>query len=213
MFNVSTLTNFLDKVAQNTGRVAPGLPVAMTEFGYETNPPDRFAGLPLDKQGEYLNLADLLGWVNPRVLATTQFLLRDVPPDRSHTRGSKAYWHTYQSGLFMANGTPKPAAGAYRLPVVAYPVARNPETGGVVTGVWGQLRFRPKGRPDQVTLLYKPSDGSADWAPLGAPVAVNSARNFFTAQVEVPKPGQLQVQWTGTQAPGQANSRVVAVGG
>jgi hypothetical protein len=192
--------------------VAAGLPIALTEFGYETNPPDPFAGLALDKQSDYINLADLLGWANPRVLATTQFLLRDVPPDRSHTRGGKAYWHTYQSGLFFANGVPKPAAAAYRLPFVAYPAGRNPATGAVITGVWGQLRFRPKGRPDQVTLLYKPSDGSADWAPLGPPIAVNSVRNFFTAQVEVPGPGQLQAQWQGSEAPGQANSRVVAVG-
>jgi hypothetical protein len=212
MFNLSTLTSFLDKVAQNTGRVAPNLPLALTEFGYETNPPDPFAGISLDKQSEYTNLADLLAWVNPRIIATTQFLLRDVPPDRSHTRGSKAYWHTYQSGLIMANGTPKPAASAWRLPLVAYPTGTNPQTGGILTGVWGQLRFRPKGQPDQVSLLFKPADGSADWAPLGAPITVNSVRNYFAVQVELPKPGQLQLQWKGATAPFQANSRVVTIG-
>lgn len=212
MYNLSSLTTFLDKVAANTGRVANELPLALTEFGYETNPPDPFAGIALDKQAEYLNLSDLLAWFNPRVIATTQFLLRDVPPDRSHTRGSKAYWHTYQSGLFQSNGTPKPAAAAYRLPIVAYPVAKNAATGGTTVGVWGQLRFRPKGRPDQVSVLYKPADGSADWAPLGPPIAVNDPRNFISTQVEVPAPGQLQLQWQGAQAPFQANSRVVSVG-
>jgi hypothetical protein len=212
MFNISQLTGFLDKVAANSGRIAPNLPVALTEFGYETNPPDPYAGLPLDKQADYLNLADLLGWVNPRIMATTQFLLRDAPPLTNHTKGSKAYWHTYQSGLFFANGTPKPAASAYRLPLAAFPFARDPANNQVVEFVWGQLRFRPKGAPDQVTLLYKPADGSSDWAPLGSPVMVNDSRNFFTARVDVPGPGQLQVQWQGLTAPFQANSRVVAVG-
>jgi hypothetical protein len=212
VFNLSTLTGFLDQVAQNSGRVAAGLPVALTEFGYETNPPDPYAGIAPDKQAEYLNLADLFAWLNPRVIATTQFLLRDAPPITSHTRGSKAYWHTYQSGLLLANGTPKPAAFAYRLPIVAYAAGRDPDNGQVVVGVWGQLRFRPKGAPDQVTLLYKPADGSADWAPLGAPVMVSNARNFFTARVDIPGPGQLQAQWQGLQAPMQANSRIVSVG-
>jgi hypothetical protein len=212
MFNVSALTTFLDQVAQNTGRVAAGLPVALTEFGYETNPPDPFAGIAPDKQAEYINLADLLAWLNPRVIATTQFLLRDVPPDRSHTPGGKAYWHTYQSGLLMADGTPKLAAFAYRLPLVAYPVGTNPATGGITTGIWGQLRFRPKGRPDQVSVLFKPADGSADWAPLGAPIMVNSARNYFAVQIELPKPGQIQLQWQGLEPPLQANSRVVTIG-
>ena len=212
MFNIGQLTGLLDNIAANSGRVASGLPVALTEFGYETNPPDPYAGLPLDKQSEYINLADLLAWVNPRIIATTQFLLRDAPPLSNHKKGSKAYWHTYQSGLFFSNSTPKPASFAYRLPAVAYPIARDPANNQVVEGVWGQLRFRPKGAPDQVTLLYKPADGSADWAPLGLPVMVNSPRNFFTAQVEVPGPGQLQVQWQGLASPFQANSRILSVG-
>src|SRR3954463_4805112 len=147
MFNLQALTGYLDKVAQNTGRIAANLPLALTELGYETNPPDRFAGIALDKQAEYINDADILGYYNPRVIANTQFLLRDVPPDRSHTPGGKAYWHTYESGLFQANGTPKPAAAASRLPFVPYPLGRD-ESGAMTEAIWGQLRFRPKGTPD-----------------------------------------------------------------
>ena len=211
MANLSSLTGLLDQVAANSGRVATGMPIALTEFGYETNPPDPFAGIPLDTQAAYLNIGELIAWLNPRVITETQFLLRDVAPDRSHTRNSKAYWHTYQSGLFMSNGTPKSAAAAYRLPLVAAPIARNPTTGALITAVWGQLRFRAKGVPDQVTLLYKPADGSTGFVALGEPVPVNGPRNYFTTSVEFPGPGQLMVRWQGTQAPFQADSRVVNV--
>ena len=210
MFNVATLTGFLDKVAQNTGRVAAALPVALTELGWETNPPDPFAGISPDKQAEYVNDADFLAWLNPRVIANTQFLLRDVPPDRSHTPGGKAYWHTYQSGLFQANGTPKPAASAYRLPFVPYPLGRD-ENGAMTEAIWGQLRFRPKGTPDTVQVLFQPA-GAADFAPLGAPLTVNDQRNFFTGTVPLSGPGQLKLQWSGNEAPFQAESRAVPVG-
>ena len=41
--------------------------------------------------------------------------LYDVPPRRQNRNGSKAYWSTYQSGLFTAGGTAKPAYTAYVL--------------------------------------------------------------------------------------------------
>jgi hypothetical protein len=211
MFNLQALTGFLDKVAQNTGRIAANLPLALTELGYETNPPDPFAGIPLDKQAEYINDADILAYYNPRVIANTQFLLRDVPPDRSHTPGGKAYWHTYQSGLFTASGVPKPAAAAYRLPLVAVPTTRDPGTGAINHFVWGQLRFRPNGAADQVQLLFKPQ-GAADFAPLGATVPVNDARNFFTTTATVFGPGQVEAEWRGGEAPFLADSRPVPVG-
>jgi hypothetical protein len=210
-FNIGDITSFLDKVAANTGRVAANLPIALTELGYETNPPDPFAGVSLDKQAEYINLADFLGWANPRVMATTQFLLRDAPPVKSHTKGSKAYWHTYQSGLLFADGSPKPAALAYRLPLVAYPLGTDPANGQTIEAVWGQLRFRPKGTPDQVQIVYA-APGSASFAPLGAPIAVHDPRNFFSAAIDIPGPGQLEAVWTGSASPGSATSRAVATG-
>ncbi len=45
MANLSTLTGLLDQIAAGTSRVAPDLPVALTEYGFETNPPDPFSGI------------------------------------------------------------------------------------------------------------------------------------------------------------------------
>ncbi len=209
--NLSTLTGLLDRIAARTGYLKSGLPVALTEFGYETNPPDPFSGISLARQASYLNFGDFLAWANPRVLAQTQFLLKDVPPLPKHRKNTKAYWFTYQSGLFMANGTPKPSSFAYRLPLVALPLSPGPQSGAHDTALWGQLRFRPNGAVDQVTLEYKPSDGSADWAPLGDPVTVSGPRNFFLTTRELPGAGVVRAHWHGTASPFDATSREIAV--
>jgi hypothetical protein len=39
-----------------------------------------------------------------------------VDPVRKHPKTSKAFWFTYQSGLFFRKGQPKPALGAYQMP-------------------------------------------------------------------------------------------------
>jgi hypothetical protein len=195
MANLRALTGILDQAAANTARIPANLPIALTEFGYESNPPEPYFGVPLDRQALYLELGDLLAWLNPRVITQTQFLLRDVAPLRHHKTGSKAYWSTYQSGLFFANGVPKPAAAAYRMPFLASTQSADPATGGPSVGYWGQLRFRPKGAPDQVTLQYLPADGSTGWVPLGDPIAVASPRNFYSGSVTAPGPGQIRAVW------------------
>ena len=113
--NIADLENLLDK----SGNVPPGLPILSTEFGYETNPPDKYVGIPLAKQADYIALGDYLTYLNPRVAGNTQFLLRDVPPLRKYPKTSRHYWFTYQSGLFFANGKPKPSALAYLFPFLA----------------------------------------------------------------------------------------------
>src|SRR3954454_15021566 len=144
MANINDLPTLLDRFAR-TKRIPPGLPVALTEFGYETNPPDTFSGQTLDHQAEYLNLGDYEAFVNPRIISQTQFTLDDYPPVKGARPGTKPYWFTYQAGLYFVNGQPKPSAGAYTLPFLAVPVQ-------VQLGVWVQLRFRLNGITDQVRL-------------------------------------------------------------
>lgn len=199
--NFAQLGTLLDALAK-TGHIRSGMPLMSTEFGYETNPPDPFAGVNLDQQASYLATADLLTYLNPRVLGSTQFLLYDVPPDKSHKVGSKAYWGTYQSGLITAGGTTKPAASAYAFAFIAAPSGQaDPTTGAPQTTVFGHLRFRPHTAPgvaDSVQLQFKPADGSSDWAPYGDPVAVTNPLGYFVADVATPgAPGQLRASWNG----------------
>jgi hypothetical protein len=194
MANLGDLPTLLDELATQTSHIAAGLPVLSTEFGYETNPPDKFSGIPLQRQADYLTLGDYLTYLNPRVVGNTQFLLRDVPPLRKYRKTSKRHWFTYQSGILTRSGKPKPSALAYVFPFLAQP------TGTPLTaGVWGQLRFRPNNLPegaqDQVQIQFKPADGSADWTALGDPITVTNARGFFTAQVSAPAAGSLRAAW------------------
>jgi len=202
--NFSDLGTLLDQLSA-TGNIKMGMPLMSTEFGYETQPPDPYAKVTEQQQADYLVLTEAMTYFNPRVLASTQFLLRDGPPNKRYRRGSRPYWGTYQSGLYTAQDQPKLAAAAYAFPFLAYPAPPLADTGQPQATVFGQIRFRenvPLGQtPDTVQLQYKPLDGSADWAPFDAPVPT-SPLGYFTATVVIPG-GQALVRavWTGPQAP------------
>jgi hypothetical protein len=192
--NLNDLPTLLDQLSAQTGHIGSGLPIYSTEFGYETNPPDKYVGVPLETQADYLTIGDFVTYLNPRVQGNTQFLLRDVPPLRQYKKTSRHYWFTYQSGLFTRSGKPKPSALAYLFPFLAQPAAP------LTANLWGQLRFRPndlpEGAQDQVQIQFKPADGSADWAPLGNPIPVTNGKGFFTGQVTAPAAGSLRAVWT-----------------
>jgi hypothetical protein len=202
MANLGDLGILIDRYSA-TGRIAKGLPIVSTEFGYETNPPDPFSGQTLDHQAEYIDEGDYMAAQNPRVLSQTQFILKDAPPVKGARPNTKAYWFTYQSGLFFANGTPKPAAAAYALPFIA-----NLSAGGL--NVWGQLRFRPNGITDSVQIEQLNADGT--WSPAGAPIQVTNPMGYFTTFIPGAGPGQYRAHWTGTDAPNDVASRTVSVG-
>ncbi|HEY3186372.1 MAG TPA: hypothetical protein VGJ70_02780 [Solirubrobacteraceae bacterium] len=202
MANINSLATLIDR-SSRTGRIAKGLPIVLTEFGYETNPPDPFSGQPLDRQAEYINVGDYMAAQNPRILSQTQFILKDAGPVPRARPGTKPYWFTYQSGLLFANGSPKPAATAYALPFVAVKTA-----GGV--GVWGQLRFRPNGIVDQVQLERLSDDGTT-WQPIGSPVQVINPVGMFQTVLDGAGPGLYRAHWTGSDPPGDVASRTVQI--
>ena len=174
--NLSALPRLLDGIARRTGLLPRGLPVVLTEFGYETNPPDRFNGTSLANQAEWNNLGDYAAYRSDRVFANTQFLLFDVPPRKEFPRSSKAHWFTYQSGLYFDNGRPKPSAFAYMMPFVAR------RSGGSYL-FWGQVRHTPNGA-NQTVYLQRKQGG--DWVNEGAPISVTNSVGFW----EVTRPAQ-----------------------
>ena len=74
----------------------------ITEYGYQTRPPDRNFGVSWAKQAQYLTKAYAVARRNPRITLMLWFLLRD------ETR--LAGW---QSGLLTASGKKKPAFNAF----------------------------------------------------------------------------------------------------
>jgi hypothetical protein len=188
MANLRKLPDLLDRIAAKTGLVPAGQPILLTEFGYETNPPDPFNGVSEQKQAEYINQGDYIAYRSPRVFATTQFLLFDVPPQKQFRRNSREYWFTYQSGLFDITGRPKQAAYAYMLPFEA---RRAP---GDTFLFWGQVRFTPNGGNQTVYLQVRGPAG--DWQNAGDPVTVTNNVGYFEA-IRQAAPGQTwRMVWT-----------------
>jgi hypothetical protein len=118
--------------------------VYLTEFGYQTSPPDHLVGISLGLQSRYLQQAAYLAWRNPRVRNVTQYQWRDEPVSfRGRGKPSYAGW---QSGLRFVDDRPKPAMASFRLPfVVDLPRGRRRAR------LWGQVRAG-EGRRDVVLL-------------------------------------------------------------
>lgn len=119
-------------------------PIYYTEFGYQTDPPDPYAGIPLARQSRWLQDAAYVAWRTPRVAGLNQFRLSDGKIGGS---GALAF-REFQSGLFFANGKPKPSSRTFANPIVARP-------GGVI---WGQAR---PGGSHVVTIERRAKDSKA----------------------------------------------------
>ena len=94
--NISVLTKLLSKWYGNKK-------LWITEYGYQTRPPDRSFGVTWVKQAQYLTQAYKLARKNPHITMMLWFLLRD--------EGRLSGW---QSGLFTVGGKKKPAYDAFR---------------------------------------------------------------------------------------------------
>ncbi|MDQ3676236.1 MAG: hypothetical protein M3401_05440 [Actinomycetota bacterium] len=198
MANISQLGTLLDDLSAKTGGKIPAdLPLWMTEFGFETNPPDPFNGVTLAEQAKYNQLGEFLAYANPRIASQAQFLLRDVLPVAKRTPGTKPYWFTYQSGLFFANTKPKPGAFAYQIPFIVFPGATDTATGRQNFRFWGQLRFLPDGSTaDKAVIQWRPKGSAGAWTPVSAPLAISS-RGYFQTSLLNPQaaPAEWRAAW------------------
>lgn len=206
MANISHLGGLLDEMAEVTrGKITQSMTVALSEFGYETKPPDPFTRFGLAAQAEYLNVGDWLAYREPRVFAQTQFLLYDVPAQEQYEPGTKQHWFTYQSGLYFARGEPKPAAYAYLMPLVV-----RPAPGGQVY-VWGQLRFLPNNTSGTVSIQFRREGETGDFRTIETR-EVTQLFNFYETRVPSPGPGTWRAEWTAPDGSATLRSREVPVG-
>ena len=75
---LSRLTTALDRAAK-AGAITAHLPIYLTEFGIESTP-DPVRGVSLQRQSEYRAISERIAYDNPRVVAFSQYLLRDDLP-------------------------------------------------------------------------------------------------------------------------------------
>ncbi len=94
--NIQTL---IDQVTKYYG----AKPIWITEYGWQTNPPDKFFGVSWSKQASYLTQAYAIARKNPRIQLMLWFLLKDEP--------NLSGW---QSGLETVTGQKKPAYSAFQ---------------------------------------------------------------------------------------------------
>ena len=172
------------------------LPLWLTEYGYETDPPNTCRGIGLRRQSLYLNEAQYLALRDPRVKGFAQFLLYDALPDRRFPPSARcAYWSTFQTGLEFADGAAKPSLASYRLPLFL----PDPVLGArrrVL--VWALLRPAHPGSRQLVQLQWRPARGS--YRTLRA-VTVQNPQEVLVADPTLPGPGVVRVAW---RAPGGA---------
>ncbi|MEI7759695.1 MAG: DUF5722 domain-containing protein [Thermoleophilia bacterium] len=97
-----TLGNF-ELLTREVARLYGNMRIWVTEYGYQTNPPDKQYGVSPERQALYLTQAWTKLAANPRVDMMIWFLLRDE-------ERVAAGW---QSGLYTARGARKPAREAF----------------------------------------------------------------------------------------------------
>ncbi len=98
-----TLANIDDLIAEVNRLWGKQMRIWITEYGYQTNPPDTLFGVSFKTQASYLTQAYGIARSNPRIDLMCWFLLRDEK--------DVARW---QSGLIAAGGGHKPAFAAYK---------------------------------------------------------------------------------------------------
>jgi len=164
------------RAAEKYKRIPKGRGIYVTEFGFQTNPPDH-KGLSLVNQAKSINEADRLFFADPRIRSVAQFELFDASePDNEDV---------YNTGLRTQKGKAKPSLQAYRMPLVVTRLK------GDRVEVWGQVR--PAAGRTRLTVEVSASSGGP-FTRLSAPptnatgyyrfaiTRRNAARRFYRAR-------------------------------
>ena len=198
------LTQTLDGIFRTYGE-GRRLPIWLTEYGYQTNPPDPIIGVSWKRQAAYLNEAEYMAFRRGRVRSTAQFLLVDDGPKDSWPASDPRYWgSTFQSGLMTRDGTPKNAFAAYQLPVHVSP--RRVRRGRKIR-VFGGNRPAANAAMLPVAVEFRPR-GSSSWQVVRR-VTTGSYRNYVLVKLRARASGAYRLAWES----GRSRSVSVAVVG
>jgi hypothetical protein len=119
---LSRLRATIDALARR-GKLPRRLPIWITEFGYQTNPPDPTQGARLTKAAAFMDESEWISFRNPRVASYSQYTLFDDPP---RPGSGPLRWSSWQAGLHFLNGKKKPHVyDAFRLPVFVRTLSAN----------------------------------------------------------------------------------------
>jgi hypothetical protein len=172
--SMATLGRLVTEVSRSFG----GARIWLTEYGYQTNPPDRLLGVSPALQARYVGEAAYQAYRTPRVDMLIQFLYRDEP-DLAR----------FQSGLVRLSGAPKPALSAFQLPLAE--VSRR----GARTTLWGELRA-----PDAVGTYRIQRFSGGSWRNAG-PARPAARGAFFLYTADLPRGTRVRLAAGGLTSP------------
>ena len=166
----------------------------LTEWGYQTRPPDPLQGVTLAQQSRWLQVGARLAWRDPRVRMLVQYAWRDEPLGRGNTLVKYSGW---QSGLRFADDRPKPA-------LASFPNPFDVTVSGRTATLWGQVR--PGGAHAVTVQRRRP--GTTRWVTLRT-LTTNGA-GYFTLRQALNTPQQFRFTWQPDGAPLRGSDAVTA---
>jgi hypothetical protein len=169
------------------GRIDGDWPLYLTEYGYDTAD---FAQTP-EMQATYQGWSTFLAQRDPNVRMFAQFLLRDIPDGRArpYTR----------SGLLYADGRPKPAAQAFKIPLFGtYAIGPDGQPalvlyGGVRPGD-GRKTVRVQ-RYDEASKRWLPVTTTGSTCDASDESFLTDGSGFFTRTAPWQGPGTYRLSW------------------
>jgi len=159
----------LPEIRRDVTRYFGSKPLWLTEYGYQTSPPDPLLGVSWARQAQYVGEAGLRVWRMRGVTVLIQFLFRDEP--------AVGGW---QSGLETTGGVAKPSLHAFSLPLAE--AARS----GSRVALWGMVR---PGRGARSYVLQQKA--GAAWRTLAA--GRTAASGAFSRTVTVAAGRQVRL--------------------
>ena len=176
--SLDRLTKALDKAAK-AGAIKKKRPIYLTEFGVQSFP-DRLAGVPKKKQPELYAASEHIAYVNPRVKAFSQYLMRDDQPRKGVPRIER--YGGFETGLRTSKGRKKPAYNGFILPL-------RVSKAGPSHVLWG--RVRPATEPVDVTIQRTTGDG---WKRITT--TRTGAGGVFGLGVRAKDGARYRIRWT-----------------
>jgi hypothetical protein len=184
--------------AVRRGRIGGGKGIYVTEFGYQTRPPDKFGVSPAN-QARYINESDRLFFTDRRVKAVGQYELTDVPERDQFNTGLRF--------VRSRGGQQKPSYQAYRVPLV---VTKRSASSVEVYGQVRPVRLL-LGGPVSIALVQM-SQGGGPFQTVASPRT--NSRGIF--RINVNRSGaagaRWRVLWTSPETGQAFDSRVATAG-
>jgi hypothetical protein len=202
MYNLAALERELNAIFSRYGTLpSAGVPLYLTEFGYESNPPKPCVNSAA-QQAIWLNEAEYMAWKDPYVRSWNQFELVDNPPVGSAPGAQCA--GGFQTGLELLGGGQKPSFDAFRIPIWL-PVRHH----GRSVEVWGQLRPANHSQTQYAVIEFQ-RRGRRSFRQL-AEVPTTNSEGFVDMRVRIPAAGFVRLAWLDSATGSIDYSRMVSV--